>query len=194
MDELFIGSAVCKVSRRGDLMLPTSFRKTARVRSTTPDIRLFADLDPAGCLILCDRASLTRAYLAADGADRDAVRRRLLAFAVQIDVQPNGQFALPAATRARIGLGDRALLVATGDQIEIWDVDQLLERGTGDLARLVRLHLNLQTHSDGADHEIAMSSPRPPRRATVGGKSRLSVQPVPPVPLRHDPLHGVRLQ
>lgn len=194
MDELFIGSAICKVTRRGDLMLPTPFRKTARVRSATPDIRLFADMDPAGCLTLCDRVSLTRAFLATDGGDRDAARRRLLAFAVQIDVQPNGQLTLPTTVRARIGLGDRALLVATGDQFEIWDVDQLLEHGTDDLARLVRLHLNHHMQSDGADHETAMSPARPPRRAASGGKPRLPVQPLPPLPLRHDPFDRVRLQ
>jgi len=203
MDELFIGSAICKVSKRGDLMLPTPFRKTARVRSATPDVRLFVDLDQeAGCLRLFDRAHLNRAYLAAEAAAeaaalgrtaRDAGRRALLAFAAQIDVQPNGQLTLPTVARARLKIRDRALLVATGDQFEIWDVDHVLAWGSDDLVRLVQLHLN-HTQSDGADHEIEMSLERPQRRPPGSGKPRLPVQPLPSLPLRHGPVGHVRLQ
>jgi len=203
MDELFIGSAICKVSRRGDLMLPTTFRKTARVRSATPEVRLFVDLDQeAGCLRLFDRAWLNRAYAAEEAAAaaaaldrtaRDAGRRRLLAFAAQIDVQPNGQLTLPPIARARLRIRDRALLVATGDQFEIWDVDYLLEWGTDDLTRLVNLHLNT-TQSNGVTHETDVSPARPQRRAPGRAEPGLPVQPLPPLPLRHDPVGGVRLQ
>ncbi len=203
MDELFIGSAICKVSRRGDLMLPTPFRKTARVRSATPEVRLFVDLDQeAGCLRLFDRAHLNRAYVAAEAAAefaalgrtaRDTGRRALLAFAAQVDVQPNGQLTLPAMARARLKIRDRALLVATGDQFEIWDVDYVLEWGTDDLVRLVNLHLN-HTQSDGADHEIILSPARASRRVTRGAQPGLPVQPLPALPLRHDPLDHARLQ
>ena len=203
MDELFIGSAICKVSKRGDLMLPTAFRKTARVRSATPEVRLFVDLDQeAGCLRLFDRAHLNRAYVAAEAAAeaaalgrtaRDAGRRALLAFAAQIDVQPHGQLTLPAVARARLRIRDRALLVATGDQFEIWDVDHVLEWGTDDLIKLARLHLN-HTESDGIDHETDVSPARPQRRAPGSAKPGLSVQPLPPLPLRHDPVGHVRLQ
>lgn len=203
MDELFIGSAICKVSKRGDLMLPTAFRKTARVRSATPEVRLFVDIDQeAGCLRLFDRAWLNRAYHQAEAAAeaaaldrtaRDAGRRRLLAFATQIDVQPNGQLTLPTVARARLKIRDRALLVAAGDQCEIWDVDHVLEWGSDDLVRLAQLHLN-HHHSDGAAHEIEMSPARPQCRAPGGGKPRLPVQPLPSLPLRHGPVGHVRLQ
>lgn len=203
MDELFIGSAICKVSRKGDLMLPTAFRKTARVRSAVPEVRLFVDLDQeAGCLRLFDRAWLNRAYSEAEAAAelaglsrtaRDDARRRLLAFAAQVDVQPHGQLTLPAVARARLKIRDRALLVATGDQFEIWDVDYVLAWGTDDLVRLASLHLN-HHQSDGADHETDMSPARPQRRAPGGAKPRLPVQPLPPVPLRHGQVGHVRLQ
>lgn len=199
MDELFIGSAVCKVSRRGDLMLPTPFRRTARVRAGVPDVRLFADMDGTGCLTIRDRAGLTRAYRAAEAATaplgtsaRDSERRRLLAFAAQIDVQPNGQLTLPAAARARARIGEHALLVATGDQFEIWDLARAIACDE-DLARLAGLHLN-HDRNDGNDDEIVMSPARPQRRAARGGKSRLPVQSLPPLPVRHDPLDGLSLQ
>ena len=203
MDELFIGSAVCKVSRRGDLILPTPFRKTARVRAGVPEVRLFVDLDPeAGCLRLFDRAWLNRAYREAEAAAetraldrsaRDAGRRRLLAFATQIDVQPNGQLTLPATARARLRIRDRALLVAMGDQFEIWDVDHVLAWGSDDLIRLVQLHLN-HHQDDGIDHETNLSAARPQRRAPRGAKPGLPVQPLPALPLRHDPVGCIRLQ
>jgi DNA-binding transcriptional regulator/RsmH inhibitor MraZ len=202
MDELFIGSAICKVSRRGDLMLPTPFRKTARVRAGVPEVRLFVDLDQeAGCLRLFDRAWLNRAYREAEAAAeavmlgraaRDTARRRLLAFATQIEVQPNGQFTLPATARARLKIRDRALLVAIGDQFEIWDVDHVLAWGSDDLVRLAQLHLNHQ--GDGIDHETDMSLARPQRRPARGAKPGLPVQPLPALPLRHDPVGCVRLQ
>jgi DNA-binding transcriptional regulator/RsmH inhibitor MraZ len=203
MDELFIGSAICKVSRRGDLMLPTAFRKTARVRSATPEVRLFVDLDQeAGCLRLCDRAHLNRAYVAAEAAPetaalgrtaRDTGRRRLLAFAAQIDVQPHGQLTLPPMARARMKIRDRALLVATGAQFEIWDLAYLLEWGSDDLVRLANLHLN-PILNDGADHEVCVSPARPPRCAARRGQPRLPVQPLPPLPLRHGALEPASLQ
>ncbi|CAN5523173.1 hypothetical protein BH10PSE14_BH10PSE14_19020 [soil metagenome] len=203
MDELFIGSAICKVSRRGDLMLPTPFRKTARVRSATPDIRLFVDMDEAaGCLRLFDRAHINQVYRRAEAAAehaalappvRDAGRRRLLAFAAQVDVQPNGQLLLPAVARARLKIRDRALLVATGEQFEIWDVAYILEWGSDDLMKLVNLHLN-PILNDGADHEVSVSPARPPRCAARRGQPRLPVQPLPPLPLRHGALEPASLQ
>jgi DNA-binding transcriptional regulator/RsmH inhibitor MraZ len=203
MDELFIGSAICKVSRRGDLMLPTPFRKTARVRSATPDIRLYVDMDEeAGCLRLFDRAHINQVYRRAEEAAehaalgalaRDAGRRRLLAFAAQVDVQPNGQMLLPAVARARLKIRDRALLVATGAQFEIWDLAYLLEWGSDDLVRLANLHLN-PILNDGADHEVCVSPARPPRCAARRGQPRLPVQPLPPLPLRHGALEPASLQ
>jgi MraZ protein len=203
MDELFIGSAICKVSRRGDLMLPTAFRKTARVRSTTPDVRLFVDIDTeAGCLRLFDRAHINQVYCRAEEKAehaalsplaRDAGRRRLLAFAAQVDVQPNGQLLLPAVARARLKIRDRALLVATGDRFEIWDVAYVLEWGSDDLVKLANLHLN-PILTDGADHEVSVSPARPPRCAARRGQPRLPVQSLPALPLRHGPVEPASLQ
>ncbi|MFA5965634.1 MAG: division/cell wall cluster transcriptional repressor MraZ [Sphingomonas sp.] len=203
MDELFIGSAICKVSRRGDLMLPTPFRKTARVRSATPDIRLFVDMDEeAGCLRLFDRAHINRVYrdaeeaaerAALDQRAREADRRRLLAFAAQVDVQPNGQLLLPPIARARLKIRDRVLLVATGERFEIWDLAYLLEWGSDDLVRLANLHLN-PILNNGADHEVSVSPARSPRCAARRGQPRLPVQPLPPLPLRHGAIEPARLQ
>ncbi|MDH7974984.1 division/cell wall cluster transcriptional repressor MraZ [Sphingomonas sp. AR_OL41] len=203
MDELFIGSAICKVSRRGDLMLPTSFRKTARVRSATPDIRLFVDMDEqAGCLRLFDRAYINQIYcraeLAAEQAAqgplvRDAARRRLLAFAAPVELQPNGQLTLPAVARARLKIRDRALLVATGALFEIWDVAYLLEWGSDDLVKLANLHLN-PILDDGADHEACVPPARSPRGGTRGGQPRLPVQSLSPLPPRHGPIEPASLQ
>lgn len=203
MDELFIGSAICKVSRRGDMMLPTSFRKTARVRSATPDIRLFVDMDEqAGCLRLFDRAYINQVYrdaeLAAEQAAqgplvRDAARRRLLAFAAPVEVQPNGQLLLPAMARARLKIRERVLLVATGAQFEMWDVAYLLEWGSDDLVKLANLHLN-PILDDGADHDVSV----PPVRSQRGGahhrQPRLPIQSLPPLPSRHGPLEPASLQ
>src|SRR3569833_823199 len=112
MDELFIGSAICKVSRRGDLMLPTPYRKTARVRAGVPEVRLIVDLDQeAGCLRLFDRAWLNRAYRATEAAAeavalgraaRDTYHQHQHTNTKQNKNQPNNQHTKPATARTHL--------------------------------------------------------------------------------------------
>jgi DNA-binding transcriptional regulator/RsmH inhibitor MraZ len=69
---------------------------------------------------------------ASDGpSDTDAVnRRRLLAFAEEVPFGADGAISLSPMMRKQGSIGDHALLVCTGDTIEIWD--PAVARATGD--------------------------------------------------------------
>ena len=201
MDEFFIGSAICKMTRRGELLLPDSFRRTARVRAGVPDVRLFVDRhEGSDCLTICDRhlLALGRAEEVAPAevpkdtaTDRDVALRRRYGFATPIQMQLNGVIALPPIVRARLTIRDKVLLVAIGEGFEIWDVQFVLERGHADLVTLVHLH-QYATRPNGDHHEPDLHDRRTPRHLALATQSGVPVQPMPPVPARSGTLGAER--
>lgn len=193
MDELFIGSAICKITARGKLLLPVSFRRTARLRAGVPVLRLFVDRrEGSDCLTIFDRHHLSPSFIedgvsvSAPGStavERDVALRRRFGFATPIQMELNGEIILPAIVRARLKIRDKVLLVAIGDGFEIWDVQFVLEWGHADLLALVRLH-QPASRINGDQHEPDLHHRRTPRRLALATQSGIPIQPLPAMPVR----------
>jgi hypothetical protein len=97
---------------------------------------------------------------------------------------------LPPMMRERGRIGNSALLVATGQRFEIWDLDMVLERGPSDLVSLATLHLKLQV-SNEESHGTSLQTSASRHHTKCVAQSGLRVQQVPALRPRHDPIGGV---
>lgn len=123
----------------------------------------------------------------------EVARRRRFGFAVETELRPHGQMPLPPLARRLVGLGDTVLLVSTGHQFQIWDLEFVLSRGAPDLVTLANLHSTVPDPIGGR-HESRLQTLRAPCRLAFSGQSGLSLQPVLPVPHRSDALGAPGLQ
>lgn len=167
MSEIFTGSALCEVTSGGEIVLPRGFHCTARLRAPSGD--LFVGVHPESrCLTVYDQAVATQQLDESECHDSAAPlgeahhnrRRRMFGFVERVLLAPDGMIVLPPLLRDCCQIGDSALLVAVGDQFEIWDFAYVRESGPADLALLALLHLKA---SNGTPYAIAM--PANPRRA-----------------------------
>jgi DNA-binding transcriptional regulator/RsmH inhibitor MraZ len=195
MDELFIGSAICEVTNGGEILLPLAFHQTARNRSQDGDL-LVGLHEESSCLIVYDKDVAAQqhydnerrraSFLGTNLEEYYSRQRRMYGFVEHITLAPDGMIVLPSLIRAHGRFGGAALLVATGERFEIWDLDFVLERGPSDLATLARLHL--KQHLANEEH-ISLPRPDAPYRTPVIANSGVRAQPVPPVRPRHDPVN-----
>ncbi|MEG3167614.1 hypothetical protein U1737_05325 [Sphingomonas sp. LB3N6] len=203
MDELFVGSAVSTISARGELTLPEHFCITIQARQAREDlfIGLHAD-DP--CMLVYDRRSVADQHCALselggepswDSGTRDTLLRRRLGFVAPAQMDGKGRLRIASWMRSRRGVRQRALLVGMGRHFEVWNLDQVLEQGPGDLIVLAALHLDSLTLASPTikedHHEPALSRLGARRRAARPGKSGVPVQPLPALPARPDPLRAI---
>ncbi|MEG8018113.1 hypothetical protein [Sphingomonas sp. LR55] len=121
---------------------------------------------------------------------RDTVLRRRLGFVAPAQMDGKGRLRIASWMRARRGVQQRALLVGMGRHFDVWNLDQVLEQGPGDLIVLAALHLNTSIIKED-HHEPALSRLGARRRAAGAGKSGVSVQSLPALPARSDPLRAV---
>ncbi|MBE2994151.1 hypothetical protein IFR23_19335 [Sphingomonas sp. CFBP 13603] len=193
MDKLFVGSAVSTISARGELVLPEQFCIAIQSRGAREDlfIGLHAD-DP--CMLVYDGTSVVDQHreLAAnwESGARDTLLRRRLGFVAPAQMDGKGRIAIASWMRARRGVRQRALLVGMGHHFEVWNLDQVLEQGPGDLIVLAALHLDTSIIKED-HHEPALSRLGARRRAARPGKSGVPVQSLPAVPARLDPLRPI---
>jgi DNA-binding transcriptional regulator/RsmH inhibitor MraZ len=198
MDELFIGSAICEVTSGGEIVLPRAFHDAARLRS--PEGRLFIALhEESRCLVVYDRSVVSqqmwdndhrRTALIGSNLEAHYTRlRRTFGFVEQVTLAPDGMMLLGPLMRERGRIGGNALIVATGHQFEIWDLDFVLARGPSDLITLATLHLKIQLANE-ENHGHALPSAQSHRRVRRDRQPGLPVQPVPALRPRHDPVDG----
>ena len=196
MDDLFIGSAICEVTDGGEILLPLAFHQTVRSRSLNGDL-LVGLHEESSCLIVYDKCVGAQqhydnerrraSYLGTNLEEYYSRQRRMYGFVEHVTLAPDGMMVLPSLIRERGRIGGAALLVATGERFEIWDLDFVLERGPSDLVTLATLHLK-QRLANGEHHDIALPRPDAPRRTPCIAQSGVRVQPVSLVRPRHDPV------
>lgn len=187
MSELYIGSGISKVSKRGEITLPPTFRRTARARADSTTAFLLLDRHETDhCLVASDRlyhddaktANIVQADV--DDAALDVAARRRFGFAVEAELPMHGRMILPPLARGLLGINDSVLMVAIGHRFQIWDVEFVLEWGPADLVALVHLHLSV-LHRAGDHHERLMSYRRPPHRVPGPAKPEAGVRPMLPL-------------
>lgn len=191
MSEIFTGSALCEVTSGGEIVLPRGFHHTARRRA--PDGRLFVGVHPESrCLLVYDQAVASQqlydserhgsAFAGVSLDAHDTRRRRMFGFVESVMLAPDGMIVLPPLLRDCCRIADAALLVAVGDQFEIWDFTFVRENGPADLALLALLHLKAV---NGTPYATAM--PADARRPSQPAfQSRLRLHPLPEMRPRHD--------
>lgn len=141
---LLIGNGFCRASAKGRIVLPPRLSAALAARASGGAVIVARHpVDP--CLRLHDHGfsdRLDERLRAREDAsdepfDTDAAnRRRLLAFAEEVPFGADGVIALSPMMRAQGKIDHCAMLVCTGDTIEIWDPG--VARDTGD-ALLVAL-------------------------------------------------------
>ncbi|MDB5703936.1 MAG: hypothetical protein JWN66_1052 [Sphingomonas bacterium] len=199
MDELFIGSALSEVTSGGEILLPRTFHQTAQLRSQNGS--LFVGLhEESRCLVVYDKAfaaqqqwdfDTRRAAFIGSNLDAHYTRlRRTFGFVEEVKLAPDGMMTLGALMRERGRIGTTALLVATGQRFEIWDLDFVLERGPADLVALATLHLKIQIANEEC-HVPALPSVDSRRRTGNAVQPGLRLQQMPALRPRHDPVRGV---
>ncbi|MES1975671.1 MAG: division/cell wall cluster transcriptional repressor MraZ [Pseudomonadota bacterium] len=199
MDELFIGSAICEVTSGGEILLPRAFHETAQLRS--PNGQWFIGLhEEQRCLVVYDRAfaaqqqwdfETRRAAFIGSNLEAHYTRlRRTFGFVETIRLAPDGMMMLGALMRERGRIGASALLVATGQRFEIWDLDYVLARGPSDLVTLATLHLKIQLANEDC-HGPALPSVDSRRRPGNLSQPGFHLQQMPSLRPRHDPVDGI---
>lgn len=191
-----MGSAVSAISAQGDLLLPDQFCVTIQSRGSRDDLFVGIHSDDP-CMLVFDHASVAdyHGHLLQDegGGTCDTVLRRRLGFVAPARMDGKGRLRIASWMRSRRGVQQRALLVGMGRHFEIWNVDQVLEHGPGDLIVLASLHLNTSIIKED-HHEPALSRFGAHRRATGPGKPRVPVQPLPALPARPDPIRAIGVE
>ena len=188
MDELFIGSALCEITIGGELLLPHFFHETARRRSAA-NVLLVGLHDCSPCLVAYDRQYATQHHISTHPSVPDDPQRlrRIYGFVEQTPIAPDGMIVLPALMRDRGRIGATALLVATGERFEIWDLEAVLHGGPSDLI-LLATHHRLAHIANEVLHVPALSSHQPRCGADMPHQPGLRVQPVSQMRPRHDPV------
>ncbi|GAA0322903.1 hypothetical protein GCM10009087_36480 [Sphingomonas oligophenolica] len=198
MDELFIGSAICEVTGGGEILLPRSFRETALARS--PDGRLLVGMhEESPCLVVYDRIFAAQqqwdletrrtSFLGAKPEAHYSRLRRAFGLVEQIVLTPDGMITLAPPMRQSGQIGSSAMLVATGQRFEIWDLDLVLESADADLIALATFHLKLRI-VDEERHDPSLHSAESRRCAVRAAQSGLRLQHMPAMRPRHDPIGG----
>jgi DNA-binding transcriptional regulator/RsmH inhibitor MraZ len=187
MDELFFGSAVCEVNSAGQMLLPRAFVETIRLRSTSPTLLIGLHQD-AACLVAFDRLYAMQQQGEGGARPEDQGRlRRNYGFVEQVAISPRGVMTLSALMRSRGHIGQSALVVATGQRFEIWDLEEVLERGPSDLITLATHHLMTQIGRE-IGHVPALPAPEPRGRPESTIQPGIRLQHLPTMRPRHDPI------
>jgi DNA-binding transcriptional regulator/RsmH inhibitor MraZ len=158
MGELFIGSAICNVSSRGQLSLPESFCIAVQSRGAKEHLYL-ALHEEASCLIVFDRSGATERHRDLEGRAKtfddlerhDDLLRRSFGCAATTRMDGRGRLMIAPWMKTSPGKRFQTLAVGKGDHFEVWNLNFVLEHGPDVLRMLARLHLHLQEEEDTID-------------------------------------------
>lgn len=197
MDNPFLGSSICTVSKRGQINLSQNFVETIWLRKTRH--RLYIGInDGEDCLIVFDDPCLQRLcniteepqYLNLQtGAEREDILRRAFGFVAKTQMNDRGQLPIAPWMRACLDNSLQTLVVGKGDHFEIWNLIHALERDSI-VTDLARLHLNRLPNLERR-HGSVLPFVKAPRRRGDMGKSGLLLHTVLPMRPRHDPIGDV---
>lgn len=198
MTALFVGSFICTIDAKGALILPDAFCVTITSRQANHELYIGLH-DDAHCLVAYDRVTLHErlarfergrmADMAEAPSDGSAGLRRHFGFAAGTKLDGKGHVAIAPWLNERRAQAHRALVIGMGHSFEIRDLDHVLGDADADLRRLAQLHLDHEhATANGGHHEPALPSVRPRRRIGIDEQPGLRVQPVYPLPPRHDPI------
>lgn len=197
MSRLFVGSALCEISARGNVTLPVSFCITITSRKANDS--LFVCLHEAmNHLVVHDESVIEermgrfqRRRVAEGGtsqADQLADLRRDLGLVAPAWLNGKGQIAIAPWLNPRHKEAYRALVVGMGDSFEIWDLKQIMSGEHDELRLLATLHLDLAavSNSKGNGHEISLHSVGPRHRRHIAGEPGLPFHSMHQMLPRHD--------
>lgn len=196
MEDVFTGSAICKVSTEGLLTLPVGFRDI--VRRKTGNGHLLVGLNECwSCLRVYDSAYAARQLQSIEtrfgpGMDgqrdmRSTLMRRRFGFVAETVLDPVGTITIANWLRDLADIGHLVMIVATGADFEIWDLANVLESGSSDLKKLAKLHLQQSAAKEVCD-EYLLSSLQSQGGTGRPAESGVRIQQMPPVQPRHDPI------
>lgn len=187
MGGLFIGSAICNVSSRGELSLPESFCIAVQSRDAKDDLYL-ALHESSSCLIVFDRSGAADRHQRLEGRGQafddlerhDDLLRRSFGFAAATRMDGRGRLLIAPWMKTSPGKRFQTLAVGKGDHFEVWNLNHVLEHGPDVLRMLARLHLHLLGEEDIID-EPALPFEGARRRHDRTGEPGLRLQPLPPL-------------
>ncbi len=143
----FTSEYECKLDAKGRLVLP------ARIKSQLPegDIQELAirrGFEP--CLILYPMVEFKKVFSKISGLNEfneeyRKLQRNFLSGVVTVELDSNGRFLLPKNMLMYAQIDKEAMLVGTGNKVEIWNpsiYEKHLINDPGELSKLAEKHLN----------------------------------------------------
>jgi len=143
----FTSEFECKLDAKGRMVLP------ARIKSQLPEgesqeLVIRRGFEP--CLILYPMVEFKKVFSKISGlnefnAEYRKLQRNFLSGVVTVELDSNGRFLLPKSMLAYAQIDKEAMLVGTGNKVEIWN-PSIYEKhqinDPGELSKLAEKHLN----------------------------------------------------
>ena len=143
----FTSEFECKLDAKGRIVLP------ARIKSQLPEgesqeLVIRRGFEP--CLILYPMVEFKKVFSKISGlnefnAEYRKLQRNFLSGVVTVELDSNGRFLLPKSMLAYAQIDKEAMLVGTGNKVEIWN-PSIYEKhqinDPGELSKLAEKHLN----------------------------------------------------
>ena len=190
MGNLFIGSAICNVSSRGELSLPESFCITIQSR-LAKDSLYIALHESSPCVIVFDKEAAAeqhrrlddRGHALEDLERHNDLLRRAFGFAAATRMDGRGRLLIAPWMQRSPGKRFQTLAVGMGDHFEVWNLNSVLEHGPDVLKMLARLHLHLLGEEDTYDEPVLQFAD-PCRCFHRAGEPGFRLQSMPALPER----------
>lgn len=141
----FTSQYECKLDAKGRIVLP------ARVKSQLPegDQELVVRKGFEPCLIVYPMVEFKKVFSKISGLNEfneeyRKLQRNFLSGVVTVELDGNGRFLIPKAMLAYAQIEKDAMLVGTGNKVEIWDpatYEKQLIQDPGELSKLAQKHL-----------------------------------------------------
>ncbi|MBY0434765.1 MAG: division/cell wall cluster transcriptional repressor MraZ [Cyclobacteriaceae bacterium] len=141
----FTSQYECKLDAKGRIVLP------ARVKSQLPegDQELVVRKGFEPCLIVYPMVEFKKVFSKISGLNEfneeyRKLQRNFLSGVVTVELDGNGRFLIPKPMLAYAQIEKDAMLVGTGNKVEIWDpatYEKQLIQDPGELSKLAQKHL-----------------------------------------------------
>ena len=143
----FTSEYECKLDAKGRLVLP------ARIKSQLPEgdsqeLVIRRGFEP--CLIMYPMVEFKKVFSKISGLNEfneeyRKLQRNFLAGVVTVELDSNGRFLIPKAMLTYAQIDKEAMLVGTGNKVEIWNpstYEKHLIQDPGELSKLAEKYLN----------------------------------------------------